>query len=326
MYLFNKLKNPEMFQGQYKKKNYFEGWYYKLIDSSQKNVWALIPGIAYGKDPNDGHAFIQVIEANSCRVHYFRYDIYDFKSSNRDFHVQIGNNHFNRNEIKLDLRGQDTLIQGHLTFHNIVPFPKKPLRPGIMGPFSFVPSMECYHGVVNIHHEIKGSLFENKSEIDFTNGYGYIEKDWGRSFPESWIWLQSNHFPQKNVSVMFSVAKIPWLLSHFTGFLSFLRIDDEVLMFATYTGAKIRKLKYENNLLTLSISSFKHTLEMEAKFSKGGVLKAPKNGMMDRTVTESITSNVNVRLYHNKSKRLLFEGEGMNTGFELGGNFENLFI
>ncbi len=230
--------------------------------------------------------------------------------------MQIKNNYFNRNKLILDLKDKDISIKGELSFNNIVPFPRKFFSPGIMGPFSFVPSMECYHGVVNIHHEIKGSIFENNTKIDFTNGYGYIEKDWGKSFPEAWIWLQSNHFTQNNVSVMFSVAKIPWLHSHFTGFLSFLRIDNEVLMFATYTGAKIKKLNYKNNLLNLSISSFKYTLEMEAAFSKGGVLKAPKNGMMDQTVTESITSNVNVKLYNNKNKTILFEGEGMNTGFE----------
>ena len=218
MYLLNKLQNPEMFQGQYKKKNYFEGWYYKLIDSSQKNVWAVIPGISYGKSKSDAHAFIQVIEANSCKVHYFKFDINNFKFSNKEFNIQIENNHFNRNEIILDLKDENTLIKGKLTFNNIVPFPKKLLNPGIMGPFSFVPSMECYHGVVNIHHEIKGRFLENNNEIDFINGYGYIEKDWGKSFPESWIWLQSNHFKQNNVSVMFSIAKIPWLHSHFIGF------------------------------------------------------------------------------------------------------------
>ena len=56
-------------------------------------------------------------------------------------------------------------------------------RPGVMGPFSFVPFMECYHGVVNIDHKISGSLMINNEEIDFTDGYGYIEKDWGKSFP-----------------------------------------------------------------------------------------------------------------------------------------------
>jgi len=315
-----------MFQGQYKRKNYFEGWYYKLIDSSKKNVWAIIPGIAYGKSENDGHAFIQVIEANTCKVHYFKYDINDFKFSNEDFNVQIKNNFFNRNGIVLDLKDKNTSIKGELSFNNIVPFPKKLCSPGIMGPFSFIPSMECYHGIVNIHHEIHGKLFENNTEIDFTNGYGYIEKDWGKSFPECWIWLQSNHFSQQNVSVMFSIAKIPWLHSHFIGFLSFLRIDNEIIMFATYTGAKIKNFKYENDILNVSISSSKYKLDLEATFSKGGVLKAPKNGMMDRDIIESITSSIKVRLYDNKNMKLIFEGEGLNTGFEVVGNVEQFYI
>lgn len=325
MYLFRKLCNPEMFQGQYKRKNYFEGWYFKLIDSSQKNVWAIIPGIAYGKSRNDGHAFIQVIEANSCKVHYFKYDVSKFKFSNKSFHVQIENNSFNRKGIILDLNNENTSIKGQISFSNIVPFPKKFFNPGIMGPFSFVPFMECYHGIVNIHHEIKGKILENNTEIDFTNGYGYIEKDWGKSFPEAWIWLQSNHFSQDNVSVMFSIAKIPWLGSHFTGFLSFLRIDKKILVFATYTGAQIKKLQYKNNVLNVSIFNSKYTLEMEATFSKGGVLKAPKNGMMNREITESITSDVKVKLYDNKSNKIVFEGEGMNTGFEVAGDIAQFY-
>lgn len=323
MYFTKKIWNPEMFQGKHKRKDYFEGWYYKLIDSSQNNVWAIIPGIAYGKSKNDGHAFVQVIEANSCRVHYFKYSINAFKFSDKKFNIQIGNNYFNNNNLVLDLNDKNTSIKGQLTFDNITPFPKKFLNPGIMGPFSFIPYMECYHGVVNIHHEIKGKLFENNTEIDFTNGYGYIEKDWGKSFPESWIWLQSNHFVQENVSVMFSIAKIPWLNSHFTGFLSFLKLGNEVLMFATYTGAKIKKLQYKNNILNVSISNTKQTLQIEAKFSKGGVLKAPKNGMMDRDITESITSVVKVILYDNKNNKVIFEGEGKNTGFEVVGSVEN---
>jgi len=315
-----------MFQGQYKRKNYFEGWYYKLIDSSKKNVWAIIPGIAYGESENDGHAFIQVIEANTCKVHYFKYDINDFNFSNKDFNVQIENNYFNRNGIVLDLKDKTTSIKGELSFNNIVPFPKKFYSPGIMGPFSFIPSMECYHGIVNIHHQIEGKFLENNTKIDFTDGYGYIEKDWGKSFPESWIWLQSNHFLQDNVSVMFSIAKIPWLNSHFTGFLSFLRIDNEILMFATYNGAKIKNFKYENDILNVSISSSKYKLDLEATFSKGGVLKAPKNGMMDRDITESITSVVKVRLFDDKNSKVIFEGKGINTGFEVVGNVEQFYI
>lgn len=322
MYLIKKLWHPEMFQGKYKNKNYFEGWYYKLIDSKQENVWAVIPGIAHGKSEGDSHAFVQVIEANSCSVHYFKYDISSFKFHEDEFNVQIGNSIFSRNGIILNLKDHNISIQGQLSFQNIVSFPNKILRPGIMGPFSFVPSMECYHGVVNIHHEIKGSIAQNGTEINFNNGYGYIEKDWGKSFPESWIWLQSNHFSQGDVSLMFSIAKIPFLGSHFTGFLSFLRIGHQMFSFATYTGAKITKLQYMEDTILVDISDSRYTFHIEAIFSKGGVLKAPKNGLMSGEVTESITSTVMISLYDRKSRTNLFEGKGINTGLEIGGNIE----
>lgn len=30
------LQNPEMYQGWRKSKNYFEGWYFKLIDATEQ--------------------------------------------------------------------------------------------------------------------------------------------------------------------------------------------------------------------------------------------------------------------------------------------------
>lgn len=98
-----------------------------------------------------------------------------------------------------------------------------------------------------------------------------------------------------------------------------------MLMFATYTGANIKKLQYKNNILNVSISNTKQTLEIEAKFSKGGVLKAPKNGMMDRDITESITSVVKVILYDNKNNKVVFKGKGSNTGFEVVRNVNQFY-
>ncbi|MEZ4893124.1 MAG: tocopherol cyclase family protein [Saprospiraceae bacterium] len=34
----------------------------------------------------------------------------------------------------------------------------------------------------------------NGEELDFTGGKGYMEKDWGRSFPSAYFWMQTNHF------------------------------------------------------------------------------------------------------------------------------------
>lgn len=46
-----------------------------------------------------------------------------------------------------------------------------------MGPFSFVPFMEYYHGILSMDHNIEGSLEHNGKIISFDQGKGYMEKD-----------------------------------------------------------------------------------------------------------------------------------------------------
>lgn len=316
MYLLRKLFHPEIFQGGYKRRNYFEGWYYKLIDRGMENVLVVIPGVAFGEGKADSHAFIQVMETRHCKVKYLRYDISSFKYDENRFELEIAGNYFSDKEIRLDIQTEAASLQGQLSFQNIVTYPRSLLRPGIMGPYSFVPFMECYHGIVNIHHEVCGQLAISGSPVDFTGGYGYIEKDWGRSFPEAWIWLQSNHFDTADVSLMFSTAKIPWLGRYFTGFISFLRIKDAMYTFATYTRAEIVQLSYSGNELKVMMRDRRFTLEIDAKHSTGGTLKAPKNGLMEREILESISAVVRVKLTDRKG-RIVFEGQGTNTGMEI---------
>ena len=51
------------------------------------------------------------------------------------------------------------------------------LSPGIMGPYSFIPFMECYHGILSMNHKILGSLKYNDENISFNGGKCYMEKD-----------------------------------------------------------------------------------------------------------------------------------------------------
>ena len=316
MYLTSKVFNPDIFQGGYKRKNYFEGWYFKLIDRERKNVLAVIPGVSLERGGLGRHAFVQVMDAHTCKSSYFKYDLSDFEYSREKFDIRIGGNHFSGRAIQLELSDNVMSIRGQLEFENIIAFPKKTLRPGIMGPYAFVPFMECYHGIVNIHQELCGGLSIDGQTVDFTDGYGYIEKDWGRSFPEAWIWLQSNHFGKDDVSLMFSLARIPWLRWSFPGFLSFIRIKDKMLLFATYTHAKIIELSYARDSLKAVVEDKRHKLELNAVHSGKGILKAPKNGLMDREILESITAVVQVRL-SDRSGNILYEGEGVNTGLEI---------
>lgn len=317
MYILNKLFNPEIFQGKSKSKNYFEGWYYKIVDKDETNSFAFIPGIAYDKD-GIGHSFIQIIDSLQYRTEYFKFQTSDFDYSEDELDVSVKDNRFTRDNIDIHLEDREYPVWGHLDFYDIEPFPKKLTSPGIMGPFSFVPFMECYHGVVNIHHKINGSLMINGREVDFTGGYGYIEKDWGRSFPKWWVWMQSNHFKDESTSLMFSIAKIPWLKNHFTGFISFLKHKDKMYLFATYTGAKVKHLEYSEGIIDIVVKDKNYSLSISGEYKQSGILRAPKNGLMERKISESISSTVKVKLI-DRHGNIIFEDYGKNAGLEVVG-------
>ncbi len=315
MYGLRKLFHPEIFQGKDKKKHYFEGWYYKLIDQSMEHAIAIIPGISIGKGMEDSHAFIQVMY-NGRQVSYFRFDRKAFRFHTGQFAIRIGQNYFSQNCLSLNLKDDQLKLSGSLKFQDILCLPKSIYLPGIMGPFTYIPFMECYHGIINIQHHIIGSLKLGEKQIDFTGGKGYIEKDWGRSFPKSWIWLQSNHFGNQDATIMFSAARIPWLGSSFPGFISFLRLGDRLYLFATYTGAKLIRLEDKEGSLTAVIVDRSYRLVLSITQNLGGELKAPNSGLMERTIMESIYSEVHIR-FTRRSGKLLFEGKGTNAGLEI---------
>ncbi len=318
-----RIWKPEAFQGTKRKSGYFEGWYFKLIDKSRQTVFAIIPGISIGKNQQDPHAFIQFIDAVKGKTEYFRFAMDEFQADRNRFDVHVGRNHFSDMDMSVDLRSGNSSIQGSLHFDAIEKYPKSFFNPGIMGPFSFMPGMECYHGIVNIHHTISGSLTIQDVPLDMTGGEGYIEKDWGRSFPESWIWLQANHFEEANAAFMFSVARIPWFRRSFTGLISFLRTNKGFYNFSTYNGSRITYSKNEGDSIEVRLQNRTHILHFTADYRKGGILKAPKNGLMEREIEESIMAEVSVCLSDRKGNTI-FSGSSQYAGMEISGCLENI--
>ncbi|HKJ77894.1 MAG TPA: tocopherol cyclase family protein, partial [Prolixibacteraceae bacterium] len=204
---------------------------------------------------------------------------------------------------------------GEIGFSNIVKYPAPIFSPGIMGWYSFVPFMECKHGIGSVLHTLGGSLQLNNNEIDFTQGTGYIEKDWGTSFPESWIWLHCNTFDEPDCSFTFSVAKIPWLRSFFIGHICFLYLKGKFYRFATYNNSKVTQLKFSGNTLDIELQRKNYTLKINARQKRSGNLKAPVIGEMDRIIKESIDSEIRVTLQ--KNAKTLFSSKGERAGMEI---------
>ena len=224
-----RLWTPAMYQGG-RRDGRFEGWYFKAVDAAGV-PFSVIPGVSWDESGGTSHSFVQVVRAGGG-TRYFRYPVEAFSfESMRTFGIAVGDNVFTQRGMVLDLADEEGPVTGELSFGPWSPWPVHVLSPGIMGWYRFVPRMECYHGVLSMHHEVSGSIAVGAETLTFDRGAGYIEKDWGTSFPSSWVWAQSDSFGVPGVSLTFSVALIPWLGSAFVGSIAGLLLDGELHRF-----------------------------------------------------------------------------------------------
>ena len=317
-YNIRKIWNPDWFQGNNRRRNYFEGWYFKMVSADHKSIISVIPGISIGRSKQDAYAFIQLINGKTGETEFIRFPFESFSYSRKQFSVTIGKNKFSADRIELDIDQDGLKIKGSVEMNGHVPYPVKLFSPGVMGWYRFVPTMECYHGILSMQHELVGQLSIKGTDHDFQGGKGYIEKDWGKSMPLSWIWIQSNHFEKQEISASISIANIPWKRSAFTGFLIILYAENKIIRFTTYTGAKIRDLEYKDDRVKFIVQKSDYTLKVEAIGSDRGILKAPVLGEMSREIKESINSTLKLELADEKGN-ILFSGTGHPAGMEVAG-------
>jgi tocopherol cyclase len=309
-----KIYNTEIFQGNLKRKNYFEGWYYKHVSNDLSHVYSFIPGISISG--NDSHSFIQVINGVTGETHYLTFPLSEFQWKKDKLYLKIGNSVFAKDYVDLNIDDAEIKVSGHLEYNNIIKYPARLLSPGIMGWYSFVPFMECKHGVVSADHDITGEIKINNEKINLSGGKGYIEKDWGISFPEAWIWIHSNSFGRPGTSLQFSVAKIPWMGSYFTGFISFLYFEKKFYLFSTYNNSTLSGIKYDGKSISLTLKNKDSILKITSFKNKSGELRAPKAGRMVRKIRESIDSVVMISLF-DKNNNLIYNDSGQRAGLEI---------
>ncbi len=314
--IFNNWKalwHPERFHGWGRRRSYFEGWYFKIVDPTNYWAFAFIPGISFD-DTGRGEAFIQTMDGTNGQSSFLSFKDEVFLAHPGKFEIAIGNSIFSGNRLSLDLEH----FTGDLEFVDHVSWPKSFGAPGIMGWYSFVPFMQCNHGIVSMDHNIRGQLNYKGLDICFDGGKGYIEKDWGSSFPQCWIWMQSNGFRDNEaVSVVASVAHIPWLGSYFVGFIVGFLYRGEVHRFATYTGAKMRS-RIEDGLVILEFRDKKKQLILKAHQAEGVELISPIKGKMTGKLNESLKAEIQATFA--VDNKIVYRANGSNAGLEIAGD------
>lgn len=316
---FKKLIHPEYFQGNKKKRAYFEGWYYKTVSQDGTYTMAFIPGISL--NDQDPHAFIQVFISHQenddthLESHYFKFDIKEFSYGHDAFFVKIKDNYFSKEKIEIQLNNEKLSVNGKLNITLITPIKKYLLMPNIMGFFGYFNFMECYHGIVSMTHHLDGEISLNGKPISFHESKGYIEKDWGKSFPRAYVWLQSNHFKDPKTSFMFSYADIPFIGFYFKGLIANLYYQGKEYRFATYNFAKVIHEMIEPRKVNYILKKGKYRLELTAQSSNEIDLASPKDGQMINSIKEGLSGTIHLKFFIRN--KLIFEDMGYHAGIEI---------
>jgi hypothetical protein len=307
---------PGGWHGRGKRGPFFEGWYLKLVDADGETALALIPGIHIGRSPAQSQAFVMVVDSNGPTATFHPFPPEQFQAAEDRFDVQIGPNHFSADGLTVALPG----LHGSVRFRESVPWPVTWRSPGIMGWYAWVPVMECYHGIVSLDHTLDGVLTGADRPIDFSGGRGYIEKDWGRNFPRTWVWMQSNHFSRAGISLTASVARIPWFGREFPGFIIGLWLDGVLHRFTTYVGAVLEALMVDDQHVHITTRNRTHRLTLRALRTPTALLHGPTpdRGMVP-FVNEALGSEVAVTLA-TLDGAVLFDDIGRSAGLEIQGD------
>lgn len=277
-------------------KNYFQGWYFKCSNGAQ--TIAFIP--AFHRNNGKTTFSLQIITDNET----FNIPFDSVKYREKPLFVRLGSNLFSEKGIIIDIHTNTLTAEGTLKFSGITP-----IGYDIMGPFKFVPFMQCRHSVHSMKHWIDGQITVDGKKYIFRNGTGYIEGDRGCSFPSRYIWTQCSF---NNGSLMLSVADIPFCGFNFTGIIGVIMLRGKEYRIATYLGAKIENIGTD----TVIVRQGNYRLTAKLIQNNSKPLYAPDNGKMNRTIHESVSCKAYYRLTYKGKVLCEFTSDRASFEFE----------
>lgn len=159
-------------------RNYFEGWYLK--HQSETDSLALIPSCHYNA-AGKATGSLQVITPEWSQQVPFK----TFRYRREEGRFVLGNSIFSHRGCELNLRTPELTLFGSLRYGALTR-----LHRDIMGPFRFVPFLQCRHSVFSLSHSVTGVITVNGIQMKFDRAAGYMEGDRGHSFPQKYLWTQ----------------------------------------------------------------------------------------------------------------------------------------
>jgi len=135
-------------------KKCFCGWYHRC--QSETQTLAIIPSIH--KTSRNAFCNIQILTDTGAFRTSFPYS--DFNRNIRG--ISIGRNLFGNDGFTLDIQTPGLQVSGDLHFGDF-----SSIKYDIMGPFRYIPFLQCKHSVFSMKHAVAGELIINGAYYHF---------------------------------------------------------------------------------------------------------------------------------------------------------------
>lgn len=287
--------------------SFFEGWYFK--HQTDAHTLILIPAFHCDQRGRTSGSMQVILDDAS---HYVTFSPQDFEAETGRLHIRLGQSIFSEKGCRIHLDAPGLKLRGHLYYGSF----QKPFR-SFMGPFARLP-LPCYHEVLSLFHNLRGRILVNGEIWDFSGGFGYLEKDWGHSFPDSYLWLQCSQKEQSRAdSFLLTIAGLGDSAHPLKACSSLILHKGKQYRLSTWQGARL--LRYNGRRIALRQGRYLlqvilppgsgRSLSAEESTDSSVPLKAPLAGKLERTIQEKARCPMRCQLYRGGHKILDMQKE-----------------
>lgn len=288
------------YYGENKEKKFFQQWYFKHQSINDEGI-AFIPGISISKK-GEKKAFIQVLTKR--KSYYVQYSMEQVKIDEGS--IQIGENKFSMSGIEININNCDLKVSGNIKYSTLVKLKNDMVRP--LGKLKFA---EYERKILSLRHYLSGSITIDNEEINFTNGVGYIETNWGKSLPEKYLWIQCGD--KYNYSIMVSLAKVKFMGIRYLACIGIIYCNGEEYRLASYNRTKIICCESDKIILKRG----KYYLDVDIHSDTSQKLLSPINGEMSGEMKEELLTTATLLFKKGKKSIFNYTTEKCSYGYNL---------
>jgi hypothetical protein len=215
-FLWNR-KNHISKNGKVDSGDWFEWWYYKVIDSKSQDAFYFIYGVLNPWDYENTLAGTKaIVSVGNFKQHVFTeksFPLNQFNARYDQTEINIGNNTATDKRI----RGRITEEDGREISWDLAVNKKWAFN--AMGWGMRVPDLSgIYWYPAQASADMTGWIKFHGKTYKFENAPAYQDRNWGRSFPQWWTWLVSNSFKNSPGTTLAAGGGAPKVLDAFYRF------------------------------------------------------------------------------------------------------------